>query len=71
MGGILSHGAIIAREYGLPAIANVRGVTQLLKNGERVALDATAGEIKQLTLEPDAEKVRQQRPDNRNPRLPT
>jgi len=50
MGGILSHGAIIAREYGLPAIANVRGVTQLLKNGERVAMDATAGEIKQLTL---------------------
>ncbi|MEP6958191.1 MAG: PEP-utilizing enzyme, partial [Nitrospirota bacterium] len=50
MGGILSHGAIIAREYGLPAIANVRGVTRLLKNGERVAMDATAGEIKQLTL---------------------
>ena len=50
MGGILSHGAIIAREYGLPTIANVRGVTQLLKNGERVAMDATAGEIKQLTL---------------------
>ena len=48
LGGTLSHGAIIAREYGLPAIANVHGVTHLLKDGERVAVDATAGEIKQL-----------------------
>jgi phosphohistidine swiveling domain-containing protein len=45
MGGTLSHGAIIAREYGLPAIANVHGVTHLLKDGERVAVNATAGEI--------------------------
>jgi rifampicin phosphotransferase len=48
MGGTLSHGAIIAREYGLPAIANVHGVTHLMKDGERVAVDATAGEIKRL-----------------------
>jgi phosphohistidine swiveling domain-containing protein len=48
MGGTLSHGAIIAREYGLPAIANVHGVTHLLKDGECVAVDATAGEIKRL-----------------------
>ena len=45
MGGTLSHGAIIAREYGLPAIANVLGVTHLLKDGERLALDATMGMI--------------------------
>ncbi|MEO6306586.1 MAG: PEP/pyruvate-binding domain-containing protein [Nitrospiraceae bacterium] len=48
MGGMLSHGAIIAREYGLPAIANVHGVTCLLKDGERVAVDATAGVIKRF-----------------------
>jgi pyruvate,water dikinase len=48
MGGTLSHGAIIAREYGLPAIANVHRVTHLLKNGERVAVDATAGMISRL-----------------------
>jgi pyruvate,water dikinase len=48
MGGTLSHGAIIAREYGLPAIANVHGVTCLLKDGERVAVDATAGKVKRL-----------------------
>jgi pyruvate,water dikinase len=50
MGGTLSHGAIIAREYGLPAIANVHRVTHLLKNGERVAVDATAGMISRLEL---------------------
>ena len=48
MGGTLSHGAIIAREYGLPAVANVRQVTRLLKDGDRVAVDATAGTIIRL-----------------------
>lgn len=48
MGGTLSHGAIIAREYGLPTIANVPGVTRCLKDGERVRLDATRGEISRL-----------------------
>jgi pyruvate,water dikinase len=50
MGGTLSHGAIIAREYGLPAIANVHGVTWLLKDGERIAVDATAGKVTRLQL---------------------
>jgi pyruvate,water dikinase len=48
MGGTLSHGAIIAREYGLPTIANVRQVTRLLKDGNRVAVDATAGTVTRL-----------------------
>jgi pyruvate,water dikinase len=48
MGGTLSHGAIIAREYGLPAIANVRGVTRLLQDGERAVVDASLGEIIRL-----------------------
>ena len=45
MGGTLSHGAIIAREYGLPAIANVTGIMSRLKEGDRVSLDAERGEI--------------------------
>jgi rifampicin phosphotransferase len=45
MGGTLSHGAIIAREYGLPAVANVPGITVNLKEGDRVSLDAGLGEI--------------------------
>ena len=45
MGGTLSHGAIIAREYGLPAVANVTGIMARLKEGDRVSLDAERGEI--------------------------
>jgi pyruvate,water dikinase len=45
MGGTLSHGAIIAREYGLPAMANVPGITTRLKEGDRISLDAERGEI--------------------------
>ena len=45
MGGTLSHGAIIAREYGLPAVANVPGITSKLKEGDRISLDAERGEI--------------------------
>ncbi|MEO5956659.1 MAG: PEP/pyruvate-binding domain-containing protein [Nitrospiraceae bacterium] len=45
MGGTLSHGAIIAREYGLPTVANVPGITTRLKEGDRVSVDAERGEI--------------------------
>jgi len=45
MGGTLSHGAIIAREYGLPAVANVPGITTRLKEGDRISMDAERGEI--------------------------
>ncbi len=45
MGGTLSHGAIIAREYGLPAVANVLGITTRLKEGDRISVDAERGEI--------------------------
>lgn len=45
MGGTLSHGAIIAREYGLPAVANVFGIISRLKEGDRISLDAARGEI--------------------------
>jgi pyruvate,water dikinase len=48
MGGMLSHGAIIAREYGIPAVANVRQATRRLKDGERVAVDAGRGEVRRL-----------------------
>ncbi|HSN03738.1 MAG TPA: PEP/pyruvate-binding domain-containing protein [Nitrospira sp.] len=45
MGGTLSHGAIIAREYGLPAVANIPGVTTCLQDGERLEMNATTGEV--------------------------
>jgi pyruvate,water dikinase len=46
IGGVLSHGAIIAREYGIPAVANVTGATTRLKSGEWIRLDADRGEIR-------------------------
>jgi pyruvate,water dikinase len=45
MGGTLSHGAIIAREYGLPAIANVSRAMSLLSENERVTMDASNGAV--------------------------
>lgn len=45
IGSSLSHGAVVAREYGLPTIVNVKGATRLLKNGDRIRLDANKGRI--------------------------
>ena len=45
VGGILSHASTIAREYGLPALANVKDATRLLKTGDRVTLDASGGRV--------------------------
>ena len=46
MGGTLSHGAIIAREYGLPTIANVARAMSHLTEGERVTIDAARGIVR-------------------------
>ncbi|TKS58988.1 MAG: hypothetical protein EWM72_02640 [Nitrospira sp.] len=46
MGGTLSHGAIIAREYGLPTIANVGRAMTRLSEGQRVMVDAGSGSIR-------------------------
>lgn len=46
VGGVLSHASTIAREYGLPALANVRNATRRLRDGEMVTLDATNGVVR-------------------------
>ncbi len=43
VGSAVSHGAVVAREYGLPAIVNLRSATKTIKTGDRVRLDADAG----------------------------
>lgn len=45
IGSSLSHGAVVAREYGLPTIVNVKGATKLLKNGDHIVMDASKGTI--------------------------
>lgn len=44
-GGPLSHGAVTAREVGLPAVMSVRGVLETLENGQMVVVDGTAGRL--------------------------
>ncbi len=43
VGGILSHGAIVAREYGIPAVMSVRDATKVLAEGQRVTVDGSSG----------------------------
>ncbi|HEX6709413.1 MAG TPA: PEP/pyruvate-binding domain-containing protein [Rubrobacter sp.] len=45
MGGPMSHGAIVAREYGIPAVVGVPDATELINTGERITVDGAAGEI--------------------------
>src|SRR5205814_1643381 len=45
MGGILSHGAIMAREYGIPCVFGVAGATARIKDGDTVVVDAHAGTV--------------------------
>lgn len=42
-GGMLSHGAIVAREYGIPAVVNVPIATQRIQSGQRLRVDGTQG----------------------------
>jgi pyruvate,water dikinase len=44
-GGVLSHAAIVSREYGLPGIVGCVGATTKLKTGMRVRVDADKGEV--------------------------
>jgi len=48
VGGMLSHASTIAREYGLPALANVKNATRSLKTGDRVRLDASGGIVRRI-----------------------
>jgi pyruvate,water dikinase len=48
VGGALTHGAVVAREYGIPAIVGVREATTKLQTGQRVRLDGNRGIIEML-----------------------
>jgi pyruvate,water dikinase len=48
MGGMLSHGAILAREYGLPAVASVAGATKAIPTGSLVEIDGLKGQVRLL-----------------------
>jgi len=46
VGGLLQHGALVAREYGKPCVAGIENVTGLLQDGQVVELDGTNGMIR-------------------------
>ncbi|MEG9295656.1 phosphoenolpyruvate synthase [Mangrovibacillus sp. Mu-81] len=45
VGGLMTHGAVIAREYGLPAVVGVENATKLIKDGQRIRVHGTEGFI--------------------------
>lgn len=45
-GGVLAHAAIVAREYGIPAVVATRGATTRIKDGQTVTVDGTAGTVR-------------------------
>jgi pyruvate,water dikinase len=48
VGGRLSHGAIVAREYGIPAVMDIHNATQMFRNGQRVRIDGQSGIVEVL-----------------------
>ena len=48
IGGMLSHGAVVAREYGIPAVVNVRGATTRIQTGDQLEVDGSAGVVRVL-----------------------
>jgi pyruvate,water dikinase len=44
-GGLLSHAAIVAREYGIPGVVGTREATQRIADGQRLRVDGSAGEV--------------------------
>ena len=57
VGGLLSHAAVIGREYGIPAVLNLPGATRTLCTGQRVRVDGRAGTV--ALLEPRLEQERE------------
>jgi pyruvate,water dikinase len=47
-GGYLSHGAIVAREFGLPTVVNVPGIVDRLSDGDLVLVDGDTGRVQRL-----------------------
>ena len=48
VGGLMTHGAVIAREYGLPAVVGVKHATRLIRDGQRIRVHGTDGFVELL-----------------------
>ena len=45
VGGMMTHGAIVAREYGIPAVVGVHQATTVLETGQRIQVNGSSGEV--------------------------
>lgn len=48
VGGLMTHGAVVAREYGLPAVVGVENATKLIKDEQRIRINGTEGYVEML-----------------------
>jgi len=51
VGGMMTHGSVVAREYGIPAVVGISNITDVLKTGQRVKVDGSNGQV--IILEPN------------------
>ncbi len=52
VGGVMTHGAVVAREYGLPAVVGVEHATRLIQDGQRIRVHGTDGYVELLPMSP-------------------
>ncbi len=48
VGGLMTHGSVVAREYGIPAVVSVAGATTTIRSGDRLRVDGTRGLVERL-----------------------
>jgi pyruvate,water dikinase len=49
IGGLITHGSVVAREYGIPAVVGIQNVTTRLQTGQRIRVDGNSGRVTVLT----------------------
>ena len=49
VGGLMTHGAVVAREYGLPAVVGVEHATKLVRDGQRIRVNGTDGYVEVIS----------------------
>ena len=54
VGGLMTHGAVVAREYGIPAVVGVHEATTRLTTGQRVRVDGSSGRVVPEPKPPDS-----------------
>uniref|UniRef100_UPI000A987E76 PEP-utilizing enzyme n=1 Tax=Neobacillus fumarioli TaxID=105229 RepID=UPI000A987E76 len=48
VGGMMTHGAVVAREYGIPSVVGIDNATKVIKNGDYIRVDGTQGYVQIL-----------------------